>query len=274
MALNKKTPAPAFENPDDDNGEQTQTVSAADRLRAAAAERAAEAAAAEKAADKSADKSEDKPASTERRVATQSAGAGQVAAVRAMVDPLETLKDVFPVEFDTLPSIQLNQGNAMYKDTNAMLGDEIGLELLSYQDQTVCSPGVDGDEAKEHVRYSDDGITATNGDDMAEHLAKLKAAGYDKASLSKRVVIVGSLFDPGVKGAKIAGMRDKLVQINLAPSSVKGFKGYRAQEAFKIGKGLAKIEGVERVRITCTVKKHGDNSYTVGEFTRYSETAE
>lgn len=258
MALNKNTTAPKFESVDGDDvaGEETVQMSAKERLQAEAAARAAA-----------------QPASTSKEVATAKPAGGQVAAARAMVDPLATLQNVFPVEFDTLCNVQLNQGNAINKDTGAMLGGEIGLELLSFQDQWVVSPGVDGDEAKEHVAYSDDGVTSTKGINMQEHLESLKRAGYEKASMSKRMTIVGSLFDAGDKGNKIAGMKDKLVQINLAPTSVAAFKRYRAEQAFKVGKGLAEVEGTERIRITCSIKKNGSNTYTVGDFTRYDDAA-
>ena len=265
MALNKITPTPSFDNGE---GEGTSTpMSAKERLQAAADARAAQEK--EQEQESQASKPAAQPATTALAPAAKTGGALQATKVRTMIDPLESLKDVFPVEFDTLPSIQLIQGNVVFKDTEAALGDEVGIELLSYQDQTVVSPGVDGSEAKEHVRYSDDGITTTKGESVAEHLQSLKEAGYEKANTSKRLVLVGSLFDPGVKGAKIAGMKGKLVQLNMPPSSVKTFKGYRAQEAFNIGKGMAEVEGVERVRITCVIKKNGDNSYTVGEFSRY-----
>lgn len=258
MALNKNTTTAKFESVEGDDvaAEETVQLSAKERLQAEAASRAAA-----------------QPASTSKEIAAAKPVGGQVAAARPMVDPLATLQNVFPVEFDTLCNVQLNQGNAINKDTGVTLGGEVGLELLSFQDQWVVSPGVDGDDAKEYVRYSDDGVTSTKGDNMAEYLEQLKASGFPKASMSKRMTIVGSLFDAGDKGNKINGMRDKLVQINLAPTSVAAFKRYRAEQAFKVGKGLAAIEGTERIRITCSIKKNGSNSYTVGDFTRYDEEA-
>lgn len=262
MAL-KPTAKPEFEPLDDDEQHNTQT--AAQRLQAEADSRAT----ANKAAEPEPDV---KPASKERGIAA--ASSNQVAVAKPMTDPFTPLKNAFPVEFDTLCNVQLNQGNAINKDTGAALGDVIGLELLSFQDQTVVSPGVDGEEAKEHVRYSDDGVTTSQGESVPEYLAHLKSAGYPDAKLSQRVIIVGSLFDPGVKGKKIAGMKDKLVQINLPPSSVGGFKRYRADQAFQIGKGLAKLEDVEKMRITCNIKTKGDNTWTVAEFTRYDTPVE
>lgn len=263
MALNKNantSGTPSFEEGMDGENIETNTttqMSAKERL---AATIAAEKAAQEKAAAES--------KSTE--VATTKAGAGsQVAVAKPMIDPLESLEGAFPVEYDTLLNLQLNQGNVINKATNKPIGDEIGLELLSFQKQWVCSPGVDGDAAKEHVRYSDDGITSTKGENMLEHLANLKSSGFDKASISERQVIVGSLFDPGTKGKDVKGLADTLVQINLPPTTVAAFKRYRMDQAFKIRKGLAQAEGADRVRITCDIVTKGDNTWTVGEFSRY-----
>ncbi len=266
MALNKPTPTPkpSFEDGSGENmgGEETVKQSPAERLKAEAASRAAAAPKEEETA---------KPASTERAVAPQAPNAGQVAVTTPMVNPFTPLKNAFHVEFDTLLNVQLNQGNAINKDTNAALGDVIGLELLSFQDQTVVSPGVDGAAAKEHVRYSDDGVNTSKGENVTQYLADLKASGFEKANLSRRVVIVGSLFDPGSKGSKIDGMKDKLVQINLPPSSVSGFNRYQADQAFKIARGLAAVEGSTRMKITCSIKTKGDNTWTVADFSRYDE---
>jgi len=266
MALKKPTPAAGtnFEGGEGENmgGDDTVQISAKDRLAAAAAER-------EAAAEKTVKPAEKPATSSASREVAAPTGA-QVAVSRPMVNPFDTLKDAFPVEFDTLLNLQLNQGNAINKDTNVALGSEIGLELMSFQDQTVISPGVDGADAKEHVRYSDDGITTSKGENVQEYLAELKLV-FEKANLSKRVVIVGSLFDPGIKGKKIPGMQDKLVQINLPPSSVSTFKRYTADQAFQIAKRDKSVEGVERMRITMDTKTKGDNTWTVANFTRYDD---
>jgi hypothetical protein len=261
MALNKQTPAATtFEDPDSDDVavETRQPASAQERLAAAAAERAAASASQQE--------------STQTAVAAKPAGA--VAVHRKMEDPFKQLENAFPVEWDTLRNLVITQGNVVDKDTDKPLGDEIGLELLSFQKQWVVSPGVDGEAAKEHVRYSDDGQITTKGDDVRDYLQHLKNTGYPKANLSERLVIVGSVFDIGVKGRKdLKDLQDALVQINLPPTSKATFSRYRMDQAYQIGKGLANADGADRIRINCNLKKNGDNTYTLANFSRYDAAA-
>lgn len=265
MALNKNAQAQTnagFENPDDDNpaaGAQTAEEIAAEQ-RAAAQARL-------NAAAKS--RETEKPASTGTAVTTPTGG--QVAATRPLVNPLEPLKNAFPVEYDTLRNLQINQGNVIDRESGKALGDTIKLELLSFQDQWVCGPGGEdkSEEAKELVRYSDDGITSTKGDDMKAHLEHLRALGYKDAKISERMVICGAVTDPGSKGKKdVPELQDALVQINLPPTSKAAFKRYQVDQAYRIGKGLIQPEGAQHVKIECSIVKRGDMTWTVAAFSR------
>lgn len=260
MALNKNTPAPDYENGDEGSAE-TVALSPGERLKAAAAARAAEKEVAEPAP---------KSASESASRAVAPAAGTQVAKPTAMVNPLAPLKDAFFCEFDTLRSLKITNGNMVDNQTNKPLGDTVGLELLSYQDQWVVSPGVDGDEGKEHVRYSHDGVTTSKGDDVKTYLAQLLASGYPKAAVSKRTVIAGSLFDIGEKGRKaLPELQDSLVQISLAPTTKSSFDRYTMDQAFKIGKGLIAADGAVRVKIECVPASKGDKDWTIGNFSRY-----
>lgn len=269
MALTKNTAAqsPVFEALDADpidgvNGVEQTAEQEQAAIKAKAQERLAEAAA-KHAASKPAE-------SKSTAVATQSPTAGQVAPRKPMVNPLAPLKDAFTVEWDTLRSLKVTNGNVLDNQTGKTLGDTVGLELLSYQDQWVISPGVDGDEAKEHVRYSTDGETTTNGEDCNEYLAQMKKSGFDEAKMSKRTVVCGSLFDIGEKGRKeCKDIQDSLVQLSLAPTSKASFDRYMMDQAFKIGKGIIDPTGAERLKLECNVVTKGKNSWTVVNFSRY-----
>lgn len=271
MALNKSTPTPKFESGEGEgSGEDTQVLTPAQRLQAAADKRAAEQKQNDKVADKPADAPADAPASASKAVAITSGNA--VAKPTAMINPLEPLKNAFFCEFDTLRGLKVSNGNVVDNQTGKSLGDVVGMELLSYQDQWVVSPGVDGDEGKEHVRYSDDGITTSKGENCQEYLQHLKSSGFDEAKMSKRTVIAGSLFDIGVKGRKdLKDMQDELVQMSLAPTSKAGFDRYMMGQAFKIGKGLITPDGATRIRITCEAVTKNGKDWTMALFSRYDE---
>jgi hypothetical protein len=261
MALNKTT-APAFENPDDDvatleDQAAAQRAAAQERLQAAANKHAAA-----------------KPAETAQNTGTAltKPTSGQVAKAKPMLNPLEPLKDAYPVEYDTLRNLQINQGNVIDRETGKVLGDTIGLELLSFQDQWVIGPGGDdkSEASKELVRYSNDGITTTKGEDCKEYLQLLKDTGHKEAKMTERMVICGSVFDIGVKGKKdLPDLQDSLVQINLPPTSKAAFKRYQMDQAFKIAKNLIEAEGAQRVKIECNLQSKGDNKWTVASFSRY-----
>jgi hypothetical protein len=264
MALNKNAQTPAFEALDDDAVDQGAAIrsSAQERLAAAAASHA-----------------ETKPAeetvtSSSTAVATTKPLGGQVAARKPMVNPLELLKNAFPVQFDTLRGLKVTNGNFVDQMTGKVIGDTLGMELLSYQDQWVISPGVDGDEGKEHVRYSDDGHTTTQGEDCNDYLAKLKKAGFDEAKMSKRTVVAGALFDIGDKGRKVLPeLQDSLVQISLAPTSKASFDRYTLDQAFKIGKGFISPDGAQLLKIECAPQSKNGKDWTVANFSRWPEAA-
>jgi hypothetical protein len=261
MALNKNT-TPAFENPDDDvttvqDPAEMQRAAAQERLKAAANKHAA-----------------DKPAETAQNTGTAltKPTGGQVAKAKPMVNPLEPLKDAFHVEWDTLRSLKLTNGNMVDQQTGKALGDEFGLELLSYQDQYVISPGVDGEAGKELVRYSDDGVTTSKGDDCAEYLDNLKKSGYPLAKSEKRLVICGSLFSLPEKGAKACpDLKDCLVQISLPKTSKATFDRYMMDQAFKIAKGFIEPTGAERIKINCEPVSKGDKDWTLANFSRWTD---
>lgn len=264
MALNKNANAQTstqFEAPDDDvelTAEQEQAA-----IKAAAQERLAAAAAQHTAATAT--------ASASTAVTTTKPGAGQVAASKPMVNPLTPLKNAFPVQFDTLRSLKVSNGNFVDQMTGKVLGDTVGMELLSFQDQWVISPGVDGDDAKEHVRYSDDGETTTQGEDCEEYLGRLKTTGYPEAKMSKRAVVAGALFDIGDKGRKtLPELQDTLVQISLAPTSKASFDRYMMDQAYKIRKGAAEPEGAQLLKIECSPQSKGGKDWTVANFGRWT----
>lgn len=270
MALNKNAPkdTPEFDGGEGEEigGEDTQAQTPGQRLKAAADARAAAAAA------ETATKAEPKTKPTSGSTAVAPAAGTQLAPAAPMVNPLEPLKNAFFVEFDTLRSLKITSGNVVDQQTGKALGDLVGLELLSYQDQWVVSPGVDGDAGKEHVRYSDDGKTTSKGENCDEYLQQLKDSGFDEAKISKRLVICGSLFDIGEKGRKtLPDMQDTLVQLSLAPTSKAGFDRYMMDQAFKIRKGLIQPTGADRIKIECQPASKGDKDWTVATFSRYDD---
>ena len=188
----------------------------------------------------------------------------QIASIK-MQPVMEQLKNALKVNFDTLPHLQINQGNLLVKEGGVVLGDEAILELLSYQDNFAISPGEDGEDAKQALRYSDDGITCTTGEDVKEYLKALQDADFPKTQLKQRCVLVVNLISAS-KGDKVAQYFDNLYQIDLPPSSKAKFDSHRHQVSFKVSRGKLAVEDAPFMTLNVTIATRGDNKWTVGLF--------
>lgn len=202
-----------------------------------------------------------KSASTSVAVASTSAGALTVGATRQDSQVVASLKGSMPLEYDTFKGIVIEKGFFTEKGSTESLGNEITLSLLSWQDLYVCTPK-DNDADAELVRYSDDGVTASDGTSMAEHLQSLKEAGYSKAKIEQRIVLAGGLE----KCEKPTSLLDKPVIINLSPSNRKAFIQYQGESAYAILKGKRNKEDALLVKMTCSVAKYEKNTYGLVAF--------
>jgi len=238
------TPAASFETPNDDETETVDhTETKSDSRVAAAAEVHAVA------------------------VARTAPSAVAVVGKRA-ISPFENLKEVYKVSYDTLEALKASQGNISIKSSGVSLGDSVAMELLSFQANFVITPNEDSEEAGKLVKYSDDGKVCSDGTEVSEYLRELKDAGYDKAKLVERCVLVGALTDPG----KQKSLMDTLVQIDLPPTSKAQFERYQIQCAFDIKRSKYTLEQASMLRLTCKVEngvKGGKKTdWTVVLFTR------
>ena len=173
------------------------------------------------------------PAAT-TAVATQTTRAVSTAKAVVTQNVLSDKKDAFYVEFDSMPRLAAEQGSFTLKDSSeADLGAEIKMELMSYQESWVASPN-DKKADVELVKYSDDGIDSKDGVNLQQHIADLKEQGYDKAKIAHRCIIVGELLSAGPAGADLVG---KLVQVDLPETGRRSFNAYTLQASWAVGKG-------------------------------------
>lgn len=204
--------------------------------------------------------------------AQASAPKAEVAVKTAKVNVrvLDELKDAMRVDFDTLAGVKANQGQFQNaEDNKKSMGDEIVMQLLSYQDNWVCSPN-DLNADKDLVKYSDDGVTAKDGTDMRAHLQLLKEQGYDKAKIGERLVLVGALL----ASAKPTPLKDQLFQIDLSPKSRSEFLRYKANVAWNLKIGKVKEEDVLTIKLAAVTADGPNNStYTKVLFSTYEAPA-
>jgi len=178
-----------------------------------------------------------------------------------LVNVLSPLQNAMRVEYNTLESIIASQGNFKSRETNKSLGDEVVFEVLSFQDSFVVSPG-DDKAPQDVVRYSDDGLTCSDGTSVQEHLHWLKTNGYPKASIKPRVVLVGAIEST----SKASDLVGALVQFDLSPTSRVQWNRYMANSAFMVRAGKVTPDQLLRVRAVAESAMNGTNEFTLAKF--------
>lgn len=173
----------------------------------------------------------------------------------------EGMKNAVTVEFNTFPQITTTNGNFVERETKTVLGDTLHFELLSFQDSFVVDPG-DDKAPKEMVRYSDDGVTCSDGTPVAEHLVFLKAGGYPNAGLKKRSVVVGEV----ISASKTKKYDNELVQFDLSPMSRVEWTRYLANSVNALRKNRKTEEQLKMIVATANLATKGDNTFTKASF--------
>lgn len=192
-----------------------------------------------------------------------------------VINPLEALKDRIPVAYGSVKAIMVTNGNVALKDGKELLGPYVGLEILSWQDQWVCSPGGESndEESLQYLKFSDDGkIERESGEPLANFVQLAIDAGYEKAKIVHRTILVGGLVYPGKdkKGNLMTELENEVVMIDLAPLSRANFLGYQASAAYKVNKGLITAEQATVVKLSAKVKSKGSNNWTDADFATYN----
>lgn len=177
-------------------------------------------------------------------------------------NPLVELKNALTVEFNSLAALILSNGNLLLREGKKSVGDNVQIELLSYQDSYVVAPN-DEKAPVSVVRFSNDGVTCSDGvTSVKEHLQWLHTNGYPKASLKSRVIIVGAVE----KCAKAPDLIGTLVQIDLSPASRAQWLRYEANATYKFQKNLATKEGLRHIVVQAEISTAGSNTYTLASF--------
>lgn len=217
-------------------------------------------------------------------VAEQAAPAAQVKPAALPVSTTSTAgaisklsKKVNPADFDVLAQLQDrlppveygegarlvgSNGNVMDED-KLLLGGSITLNLLSWNNRYVVSPGENGEKAKEFARYSLDGVTTSKGEDVKTYLHNLQTVeGFGKASVKTYLDLFG-ILEASEKLSKHLGAA---VTVSLAPDSVKAFNGLRRDMVVKgmlgsLPDNLGDGGGLS-LTITTEVKSGNGNTWT------------
>jgi hypothetical protein len=194
------------------------------------------------AVDNAATEAEAKAKATETAVAlvreTKVAAAAKKF-VKAM-DDKENVFDPASLDFNTFPRVVVGL-DGFSIDDGRDLGKVIQIEVMSFNSRFVAAPGDDSDEAKQHVRYSLDGIHIDSKDDfngtlISDYIKHLKHLGYNDADRKEYLSIYG--FMTHSDGAEIAEADREIIALQVPPQSRTLFDRHRMTEGVKIARGV------------------------------------
>ena len=175
----------------------------------------------------------------------------------SLVIPWEDKQNLYVAAYGELPRLKATQGRIIDND-DASLGEWIELQILSFNDLYVVGP-CDNKAPAELVSYSYDNVELNDGTgvSVSDHLKDLQQNWPNAAS--KRYIEVVAVLLASDKPSNHVG---EMVQIQLAPTSVTGFNGYRKQTAFKIAMGKLPGDRVDFVRAEAEAVSSKGNDWT------------
>lgn len=178
-----------------------------------------------------------------------------------MVQLYDDIENAFVAEFGVLTKIKASNGNCMDSDDN-LLGDTIDVQIMSWNKQFVVGPCAN-EAPSELVKYSTERDFFEDGSgSLNDYVQELKAGGWVNAAVKEYYEVVGMLTN----SAKPSDLVGELVQLQLAPTSVKSFNGFKLQTAFKIARGLLPEDAGAEVTVTVAVVTAKGNTWSKFDF--------
>lgn len=158
---------------------------------------------------------------------------------------LQTLKNLIDphgLDFDTFPRITVGL-DGFSNDKKVVLGKEVKLQLLSWNERYVVTTGEqDDDEATALVRFSLDGNMLDDGTKtVKEYIDYLVSEGYDKSECKKYYALYGFLKgykDEEGKWHDVEEADQVIVAIQVPPRSIGKFTAYQVEMGIKVGRGI------------------------------------
>lgn len=157
--------------------------------------------------------------------------------------------DPASLDFDTFRRITVGLGG-FSDEAKTKVGARLKVELMSYNDRFVVSPGVKNTEADEKVKFSLDGVHLDDGSGLvADYLKELKEVdGYDEASVKKYLNIYGFLVATSKtedsEFVEIAPEDREIVSIQVPPRSYAKFTRLQLEMGVKVAQGIVPATNV------------------------------
>jgi hypothetical protein len=160
------------------------------------------------------------------------------------------------------PRIKGEQGSLFAG--NEDLGEEITVEIVSFNYRWAIGDGADNAESKKNFRVSYDDKTITkDGSLISDYIASLKAQGFNKASKSPYMDI-WVLLRGSKKSGPVADDEIKLCNLQCSQTSMGAFISFATTRGLLESKGIAKP--LDLVGVRAMKRTSGSNKYTNFEF--------
>jgi hypothetical protein len=168
-----------------------------------------------------------------------------------------------PFEFGTFPRFSGNQRMLMTQDGKMTLGASAVVQLISYNDWYLISPGERTKESTEFVKYSNDGKTINGtGQSVDEYLNYLRTTEGLKDSSKKSYTSLWGLVLQLGDGGDCPQLLYKVVEISLAPMSRKSLTEYETNRQISNAQQKTRHEYSAILTITTSVQSKDGNNYT------------
>jgi Fe-S-cluster formation regulator IscX/YfhJ len=172
--------------------------------------------------------------------ATSLVAAGPVKKFTAALEEFRNVIDPAGMEFNTFTRVTVGL-DGFEDDQKRDLGKSLKMQLLSFNDRWVASPGSQEADATPHVRYSLDGKTIEGtGEDVMAYIKTLKEVeGYTDASLKQYMTIYGFLI---ATDGKEIDLEDRyVIALQVPPQSRARFTRLQIEAGLKAGMGTMKL---------------------------------
>lgn len=242
----------------------------------AAEQPAAETAAAEVEVAETAAETKAAPASESTAVAVAAPAAGNVVVTKKFAGALsekQNALDPSQLDFNTFPRVTVGL-DGFSNDSDIDLGKEIHIEVMSFNERFTLSPGVDDDDAKQHVRYSLNGKTIDenasdefSGMDCLAYIELLKKThGYDNAAMKKYLSVYGMMVY--ANDAPVPDEDQEIIALQVPPQSKPLFDRYQINQGVKIARGTAKANDVvvcKQEKVSGATRKYAQIKFTAAK---------
>lgn len=200
--------------------------------------------------------------------APRSAAVAAAAAPSKFQAALANLENVITpgdVSFGTFPKITPAAGGSFMLEGETTLGEEITLEVISWNRRWVASPGSNDAEAKDKAKFSVDGVHIDGEDTLLLDYVRIlrEVDGYENAKVKEYFAIWGEMTHSSKQG-DVAPADRHIYELQCSPETVKKFNGWRMEHGMKVARGVFPESNV--VKCHANTGKNDKNIYGYATF--------